>query len=54
MLKKPELLGPSAPLDEASSKILSTGIGVAVVDEERNLIGEVSWREIMGILGGSR
>ncbi len=54
MLKKPEVLEPSAPLAEASSKILNTGIGVAVVNEEKNLVGEVSWREIMEIIGGSR
>ncbi|MDY6986355.1 MAG: glycine betaine/L-proline ABC transporter ATP-binding protein [Candidatus Thermoplasmatota archaeon] len=54
MLKKPEVLEPSAPLDEASSKILNTGIGVAVINEEKNLIGEVGWRGIMEIIGGSR
>ena len=53
-LKKAEILGPSASLEDASSKILNTGIGVAVVDEENHLIGEVSWKEIMEIMGGSK
>lgn len=53
-LKKSEILEPSASLEDASSKILNTGIGVAVVDEERHLIGEVSWKEIMEIMGGSK